>query len=60
MTTIILDDLEEEVSEEKLEAAMRWFEEPWVKELTSTVYQGRYHGRSLLDIIKGDKNGNDK
>lgn len=61
---MILDDLnDEEMSEEKLRAALRWFEEHWFKETPGprcTVHQCKIHGRSLLELIKEARHGHDK
>jgi len=54
---IILDDLEEETTEEKREAVLFWFNE--LPKVQCSVYQGKYYEQSLLELLKETKDGND-
>ena len=61
MALIILDDLEEEVTEEKRKAVLSWFDE-YVSELCSfkPLPDDYIPERPIPEILKGGKNGNDK
>lgn len=54
---MILDDPHEEVTEERLETVRRWFNK--LPKMQCSVYQGKHHKRTLLELIKEANDGND-
>lgn len=54
---IMLDDLNEEVTEEKRRVVLHWFNE--LSKAQREVFQGKSYEQPLLDLLKEAKNGDD-